>query len=638
MKICIEGTSGGYESLFSSGFSFYDVRTSTPHINTLGQTAYMIALRSESYIYAKYKIVRDVKGDKRTGLIVYFIVFSKVEKIPGEKIISLFDEIDKYLDKHIKNNNLNIENEDWEVIKKLEQDYNGFIQNNHKFPIVKEYDQFAYLYYNTDELARYFDQIYQPEFLSYSGVYLVDESYKSANNNPLLSLRHDAQADITLKVNLEQKVYSFTDIPNSHGINCTIKNFGNNKILAPGDSITNKDYLTFIIRKHGYQNVELEGFIDSPQLNNIIELDDTNKLVKIKADIDWQPCRQTVRVKCFDVVSGVWKDTPVKYTSSKQIQKLPKEPNVFEFVGQELNETWVFEVPENKYFDKSSTSWSNGDGDSVKIELQPKKKIQFNIIDKKTKKPVNGCEIFVNDQLINGFDHYVSKNKILSTVKLEVRKKNYTTKIVTFRLNDNPEIELTPYADIETPPILKVLLIFMVMVVVCLVSFLLVPNLPEKILEFFNPVNTGNSNSGSGQPITFASDDSTNSVDTAISTASTQARNAGGGGQMNNTQTVDSVSQVNTPTTSRAETTAVTPGNRSNQSPKNKCKEDYNKGLKNIIKKEPAVKEEYISLKSGFETCAICTDKLAEIVEQDSMWNEFKVKGENEKYSLLECK
>jgi hypothetical protein len=629
MEIVIEGTHKGHRRLSPGQATFIDANADNNHDAAIGQYAYLIAYRVDDYIIGKYRVVEDGRG--RVGFLAYLLYFSYKECLQGLKVLDLFERIEQYFATNLVNNDLVVINNDWGYLEKLQEEYSQYLSPNpYNYSKIKRNAKFSFSYYDhTQALVDIFDNLFQPKFSEYKGVYLVDRLLKNSIENPLNALGHDSEADLTSLFRVDIKKYKFKNNSNPSRSLLKLSVLVNNKPIGLDGTITDKDFLAIEFSLPNHQSQVFSGFLESMELNQILRINEDLKELCIEENIGLKPLSRVVRIVCIDENNNSHENLRIKcYNKKNGNYKKQVNTYAFEITGQELNETWVFEVPEDKYFDKSSTSWSNGDGDSVKIELQPKKKIHFEIIDTKSNKPVNDCEIFVNDQLINGLDYFVSKNKIHSTVKLEVRKKNYlNAKIDRFRLNGNPEIELTPYEDIETPPILKVLLVFMVMVAGCLAFILF-----KYKHDIWGPAEEPFSTSVQ-TPIKEGVDvkDKNNTNSTTSGNGDKKQPTAQ---QTGGKDTVQAPSSP--PTTPSAGTTAVTSGNKSNQLSKDICNEAYNKELEIITNNKNATRQNYIDLEKGFAKCASCIDKLRKILN-DENWSNFDVANSESNYNDLKC-
>ena len=133
MDFVVHGTKGGYKTLFKSNEAFdsflFDIRSDNPPESTIGEKAYAIRSFQNKIIYSKYKIVRDVVGDKRTGFIGFSLFVSKNEKIEPWNILRILDSVSKkYFELYVNDNNLDSLNESWSFVEDIIKLYNPILR------------------------------------------------------------------------------------------------------------------------------------------------------------------------------------------------------------------------------------------------------------------------------------------------------------------------------------------------------------------------------------------------------------------------------------------------------------------------------------------------------------------------------
>ncbi|MBK8808310.1 MAG: hypothetical protein IPO21_17470 [Bacteroidales bacterium] len=67
----------------------FDARPDSNKVGSIGQQAYSINHNDNSIVFSKYKIIRDVVGDKRTGNVAFSIVIQILKAIRHRHFINI---------------------------------------------------------------------------------------------------------------------------------------------------------------------------------------------------------------------------------------------------------------------------------------------------------------------------------------------------------------------------------------------------------------------------------------------------------------------------------------------------------------------------------------------------------------------
>ena len=70
-----------------------DVTPDSSNLSAIGKEAYGIRFIEGATIYSKYKIVRDVRGDKRIGFLGISLIIPNNKRLSGSNIVSLLNEV-----------------------------------------------------------------------------------------------------------------------------------------------------------------------------------------------------------------------------------------------------------------------------------------------------------------------------------------------------------------------------------------------------------------------------------------------------------------------------------------------------------------------------------------------------------------
>ncbi len=229
MKIVIHGTKGGYHTFTPDNVKMIDARPDFNKVAAIGQQAYSINFTDGNVVFSKYRIIRDVAGEKRTGNIAFSVFIPYNEKMLGIDIKDFLDKLsEEYYLKYIPDNNNNLYNirEDWSFISSLKSQYQDQIKMISPLS-AKDFTQgngeaaFVY-YFNELELCRHFDTPFQKVYNAYKQVFFVEMRLKDAPENPLNALRHDPNANLTGQVDLSiRKVLEIVALVYKDGNNIT---------------------------------------------------------------------------------------------------------------------------------------------------------------------------------------------------------------------------------------------------------------------------------------------------------------------------------------------------------------------------------------------------------------------------------
>jgi hypothetical protein len=220
MDIIVHGTKGGRKIFTPKKISgLLDVTADGAKTSAIGQEAYAVRFTADNTIFSKYRIVRDVRGDKRTGFVGFSLFLPNNKKLSGTEVITLLDKVsEKYCNSYIVNNNLDEIKEDWTFFDNIAKEYNNKLQPNNEEALSGLKDD-AFIYFkDTDELKRYFDVPFQEEYGDYRQVLFIDKRLENAPENPLNALRHDANANLTGKIDLKNEYYYLNNYDHSKGV------------------------------------------------------------------------------------------------------------------------------------------------------------------------------------------------------------------------------------------------------------------------------------------------------------------------------------------------------------------------------------------------------------------------------------
>jgi len=197
MNIVIHGTKGGREIFFPKNDSIaglFDINSDSPKGSAIGQQTYTIRSFDNNIIYSKYKIIRDVSGDKRTGFIGFSLFLPHNENLQSKDIITLLDTISKqYSDLYLDNNNLEQVVESWDFLQEINKQYQLKIRkNSFSTGTIKSGDKDDAIIYYPDslDLQKSWDKGFMQHYSPYRQILFVSEKLRGDVSNPLHAIRN----------------------------------------------------------------------------------------------------------------------------------------------------------------------------------------------------------------------------------------------------------------------------------------------------------------------------------------------------------------------------------------------------------------------------------------------------------------
>jgi hypothetical protein len=217
MKLFVQARKDGYNVLYPKPtpiefFQFAgDIRPDSKDPNLLGKFIYTIAFANGGCIFTKHLIVQDVQR-QGLGNIGFSVFIPNVRKLSGDDVINLLDELlNTYCKNYCPDYYLENKPEDWAIFEAITNQYKDRLHNLSNDD-TENYQQgtgeAAFVYYiDKIELCKFFDVPYQEEYSAYKQVFFVEKNLEGKSENPLNALRHDPNANLTEKIDLENPKY-----------------------------------------------------------------------------------------------------------------------------------------------------------------------------------------------------------------------------------------------------------------------------------------------------------------------------------------------------------------------------------------------------------------------------------------------
>lgn len=417
MKIVIHGTKDGYHTFTPESKKFFDVGSDSPKSSAIGQFAYSIQFNTDDVIFTKYKIIRDVAGDKRTGNIGFSLILSKNQKLSGFYVKELLGIVcNEYSSKYIQNNNLENIKEDWSFLNAVQEKYKEkIIQNfsSRKDSIVAGNSEAAFIYYpSVEELHNYFEHPFQEEYYKFKQVFFVNKDLKSTSESPLNALRHDPDKDLTNKIDLENPKFTLKEFHGNGKGGVNIELWANDRRISNGDSLYKKDTVRIKISKRYCDTIDKTGKLFDSDIAKYFSIEDNR--IRVKFEYELVKVNKTFPIEVKDPKGQLVNDAKIVCKSQNSTKHIPIN-NQVTFEGEELKERWLISAKsgDSLISDEISITPENSSG-SIVLKLEEQKEVQFKIQD-------------IDGNVIYGFQIYI-ENKSLKNDEDKVVFKGYEIK------------------------------------------------------------------------------------------------------------------------------------------------------------------------------------------------------------------
>lgn len=438
MKIIIHGTNGGYHIFTTEKEKMFDARPDSSRVSSIGQQAYSINYNDNSIVFSKYKIIRDVVGDKRTGNVAFSIVIPHSKKLSGIDILAILDKLSNdFCSKHIENDNLNNFREDWAWVSEIKNKYENNLKYNDE-QLVGGTAESAFLFYDSKELLeKYFDNPYQEKYSAYKQIFFVEKSLEGKLENPLNALRHDPNANLTGKIDLENPKYKLIyNHQAKGGVKIEVK--VNGSLRYSKSKIKRKEDLQIIWSKQFYETKVKNGKwyeIGS----DFLEINDIEKTITVK-EIEIHPITYTLKFQTNDRFNNPIADTEITFKVNKNLPERKVINNSIQITEEELqSKCYVFAKKGNLISPQREIKLEDTK-ESISLTLLEHKIVNFNVKDENGL--VNNYNIQISNKEVQPKEGNVVfiGEEIEKTWQISVSHRDYETE----RFNYCPAKDETP--------------------------------------------------------------------------------------------------------------------------------------------------------------------------------------------------
>ena len=375
----ISGTCGGFQNDFircsswiqRDKITLVDIRNNDDK-NTKGKQCYALSLQGEFNIISKIEIIKDGFRSKSTGFISFNLIIPSGLYIDEDSIFSILDEgLGFYTDEFVQDNVLEDEKNSSEFDTKIEHllsSINPTTKATYKWK--KGTQDAAYIYIPKDKISEYFkyENIFQEDYKDYREIYFIDPSEKDNPSSILNALKHEPNADITTKINLDNPDYTIAlEIEEGitfHGIQEGTKIKLNDKA---GFGFSKKHYKTNKPNYSGSWKELLDKYSEVVYLSK--EYPNT---IVIKSP-KFQPEIKKITIKFNNDDNGkLIGNNEVSYSIISNEKSKRIDDNLITFIGDEISLIWEIKVNKNEKYKASSTYQIRPEFEkSISIRVEP---------------------------------------------------------------------------------------------------------------------------------------------------------------------------------------------------------------------------------------------------------------------------
>jgi len=539
MDIVVHGTKGGRQIFTQNKLGgLLDVNSDASKASALGHEAFAIRFIENSIIFSKYKIIRDVRGDKRTGFLGFSLFLNNNERLTGSELISVLNKVSaEYCNTYIPENDNNLKSvkEDWFFLECILNEYKGRLREVDSDDIKKLVSgtkDDAYIYFkNDEELEKYLDSPYNSHYSPYRQVLFIQEKLRDKPENPLNALRHSVNPNdnLTEKIDLNEITYSLRDYIGQaiDGTKIEIKVKGQ-LLYNKNDKITNKDIISIRYYKKHYEEIRVpEGKLNDEWIKKYLTVDQVNRKIDVVKNNSLTPFKKTINFKVKDwQEKDIFNDTTIICHDANG-NSHPLISNQAIFVGEQIAKTWYISANYNRFSsDKKPINFEYdcpGENGSIDIFLTNHKleENQIKVIDENgdiflkkfslSKKEFNKKEIPLTNKITLSSDGYESQtfpycpatSSYPEPIKL---KRNNWTKFNSTRENLGAQDENIPTSNKNEPKRIDIIdhnnktILLSVIAVIIIVLGIIVFTYWDDFQSYFKVDNVNQNTSPASEP------------------------------------------------------------------------------------------------------------------------------------------
>jgi hypothetical protein len=441
MKLFVQGRKDGYKVLYPKPtppefFQFAgDLRPDGSSNNLLlGKFFYTLAFASGGQIFTKQLIIQDVQR-QGLGNIGFSLFISNNKKLPGIQVIELLDElVQTYITKYCPDYFLDFVQEDWSIFENIVKNYSHKLRDvvhaGENYPTGGEDP--AHIYYSDNlELERYFDAPAQEEYTRFKQVFFIDKSLENRLENPLKSIRHHPNGNLTGKIDLNNQSYKLIySTLTQGGVRLEVKVNG---VPLMNKKVRRNDPLEITWSKTYHDAVVKKGTcveIGSPYLL----INEDSKTITIK-DIALNEKTFKFQVKAQDKFSRPILDAELFAFSSITKRKRNLVDNSIILREEELNENYFIKGIKGNLESEAKELSKLSANQEITITLLETVRLKIRVFDSRDRNKFLGdARITVSNKSVRPTDDFIEfrGDEVTRTWQITVSHPDYKSKTLSF--------------------------------------------------------------------------------------------------------------------------------------------------------------------------------------------------------------
>lgn len=406
MEIVIHGTKGGRKIFTAKQLQgLLDVNSDSPKEAAIGQQAYGMRFVENNIIFSKYKIIRDVQGDKRTGFVGFSLFLSANEKLSGKNIINLLDKVsEEYSQRYIIDSNLNDVTETWGFLEDISSEYNKITSqvSNDNYTIRSGSKDDAFICFKDEsDLQSFFDKPLQEEYSDYRQILFINSNLKGKDANPLNALRNSG-VDLSNIIDLKNEYYYLNNYSNSEKeVSITVdgKTLSadkNNRTIRENSII----FIKYSKDDDCFEPIVENGKLSDSSIQKYLSKNGNQIYIDYNAFNNGTPKTKTIAFELKDRKGNFINDLEIKIGTDLWINV--KDSNFKNtFTGEDLKKSWnvlAKKTSENLYSDPHTLTPISQNG-KVSLQLRERKTVSITAIINHT--AVTDFNVKIKDKGIN---------------------------------------------------------------------------------------------------------------------------------------------------------------------------------------------------------------------------------------------
>lgn len=406
MKIFVQGRKDGYRVLYPplpTPREFFRFGKDIQSINArneqilYGKCIYSIAFEQGGRIYSKYVVGYDVLR-ANIGNLSFSVFVPDDRYMDGASLVELLDLLSStYFQRYAPDYFISGNSENWSELATLANQFDGKMVPIDRLDVQqlsRGEKEAGFIYYTTGEqLVSYLENPYQKEYAQYSQIFLVDSRFKGKPENPLCVLRYCPEADLSGRIDLDNRRYRMILDSSSLATVKRVRSDGSMTYLRNNDHFREKEKIHIEWSKAHHHSFDRMGSIES--LKDYLEINEVNKTVRV-LPVDLKIVSKDLLPQF--ILRGSPIDMEHFHCSNDDGDEISLIDGKLHFEGAQLNQYWLIHASKGECITADiSVLPATTSGEILSIQAKERREILFIFIDKETGERVCSVEISYTD-------------------------------------------------------------------------------------------------------------------------------------------------------------------------------------------------------------------------------------------------